>query len=202
MRVDFHVHTDHGVGKNTPAEMAAIAKKRGLHAIAITDLGVLKGWKQFKPKNFVIIPGLEVLTTEGRVLIYGPDELPEHRSLDHIIRWAKRKDYLVVPSHFNDESRGSLGDKALKLFKVVEAINGTTSPGVCKDAVMKCTSAGVKFMCNSGARSVSGLGDFYNNVKIKTDSWEEIIREVKKGNFEPRIKFPGLADQIRHRFKL
>jgi predicted metal-dependent phosphoesterase TrpH len=192
MRIDFHVHTSAGGARNTPAEMAAVAKKRGLDAIAITD-ATTKGWENFRPQSFMVIPGALVATDRGDLLVYGLQELPGSLVFDEVVKWAKDNGYLAVPAHFNDPKRNSLGDGALE-FKVVEAINGTSPPWVCKDAVKKCTSAGVKFMCNSGARSVGGIGKFYNNVSVDTDDWERVLKAVKKGNFEPRIKFPGVRD--------
>lgn len=191
MRVDFNVHTTSGEGKNTAAEMASVAKKRGLDAIAITDLGVMDGWRNFSPKNFVVIPGVEINTDMGPVLAFGADKLPEETSFTGVKKWAKSWGYLLVPAHFNDKN--SLGEIALKEFKIVEAINGRSPPWICKEAVNKALSAKVKYMSNSGARSTSELGEFYNTVDVETEDWEDIIKEVKKGKFEPRLKFPGLG---------
>ena len=193
MKVDFHVHTSVGGGKNTPAEMAAVAKKRGLDAIAITDTGTLKGWEHFHPQSFVIIPGVELELEEGRVLVYGVTKVPAHRTVEGLLKWVKEGGYLAVPV-----LGGPIPDWAMQ-FEVVEAINASAPPWVCKAAVKRCTSTGKKFLCNSGARSVSQLGKFYNNVDAEGD-WEDIVKAVKKGRFEPRLKFPGLGDLLRSRF--
>ena len=200
MKIDFHVHTSASMGKNTTAEMVAIAKKRGLDAIAITDRETLKGWKNFKPSNFTIIPGVELLTDKGLVLIYGIQKLPEKRELDFIIDWAKDWNYLVVPAHFMDKKKESLGESALESFKIVEAINGNSSAGFCKEAVTLCTSSGVKFMSNSGAKQVRDLGEFYNNVEIDSTEWQDIMSVVEKGEFSPRVKFPRLLKSIKSSF--
>ncbi len=200
MKVDFHVHTSAGLGKNSPAEMVSIAKKQGLDAIAITDRETLKGWQNFKPSNFTIIPGVELLTDKGLVLIYGTQKLPEKNDLDYVINWSREWDYLLVPAHFMDKKKESLGEFAIKTFNIVEAINGTSSAKACKEAVTKCTSSNIKFMSNSGAINVNGLGQFYNTVDVDSNDWQDILKSVKKGRFEPRLKFPGFFDNIKSRF--
>lgn len=194
MKVDFHVQTSFSGGKNTPAEMAAVAKKKGLGAMAITDLGIMDGWKNFSPKNFIIIPGVKLNTDQGPVLVYGADKLPDTRELVGVKKWAKSCGYLIVPAHFNDKS--SLGELALE-FEVVEAINGRSPPWVCKDAVNKALSAGVRYLSNSGARSAGELGEFYNTVEEDAEDWEDIVKQVKKGKFEPRLRFPGVGGFLR-----
>jgi hypothetical protein len=197
MKVDFHTHTSFGLGKNSPAEMVSIAKRRGLDAIAITDLGTQKGWESFKPKGFTVIPGMEFQTDHGNVLIYGAQKPPEQNGLDFVLAWAKESEFLVVPSHFMDTKRESLGQIALEKFRIVEAINGLSSSDACKKGVTACTSAGVKFLSNSGAKSVHGLGEFYNTVDCEPGNWEEIVRAVQKEKFEPRIKFPNIFTRFR-----
>lgn len=194
MRVDLHVHTSVSGAKNTPAEMAAVAKKRGLDAIAITDPGTLDGWMNFNPQSFMVIPGVEAKVAEGRVLVYGVKKLPEHESAEALREWAKKNGYLAIP--VLDKT---LGEWALD-FDVVEAINANSPPWVCKDAVKKCTAAGKKFVCSSGASSVAQLGKFYTTVNVESEDWRDVVKSLKKGEFEPRIKFPGIGDMVRARF--
>ncbi len=188
MRVDFHVYTDRSIGKNTVAEMAAVARKRGLDALAVTDRGVL-GWKRFSPRNFTIVPGLEIVTDRGPVLVYGAESLPEKTYLEYVLDWAKDWGYVVVPAQFN--AKGGMGDEALERFEVVEAINGSQPPWLCRKAVQLATARGRKFLTSSGARSVRGLGEFYTNVEA--EDAEGVLEALRKGKVEPRIKLPGMA---------
>lgn len=194
MKVDFHVHTSVGGARNTPAEMAAVAKKRGLDAIAITDAGTLEGWKNFNPQSFIVVPGVEVVVKEGKVLVYGVKKLPEHQEAAKLLEWVRKNGYLAVPV-----LEGKLEEWALN-FDIVEAINANSPPWTCKAAVKKCIAAGKKFLCSSGARSVDQLGKFYTTVKTEARDWEGMVKAVKKGEFEPRIKFPGIGDMLRARF--
>jgi len=199
MKIDFHVHTDFSIGKNTPAEVAAVAKKKGLDAIAITDRMSLKGWKSFSPANFFIIPGVEIPTDKGIILAYGVKELPPSTNFDEVFHWANDFGYVLVPSQFDDKE--GIGELALEKFKVVEAINAGTPRKVCESAVTKCTSKGIKYLCNSGARSVSTIGEFYNHVDAEP-TLHSVIEALKKGKFTPRLKFPSLYDSIKSKLKL
>ncbi|MBR9680722.1 MAG: PHP domain-containing protein [Candidatus Altiarchaeota archaeon] len=199
MKIDFHVHTSYGEGKNTPAEMAAVAKKKGLDAIAITDNLTLEGWKNFTPTDFIIIPGLRIQTDKGGVLVYGIGELPSSNELDAIIDWAKDFGYLVIPTQFDD--RLGMGELALKSFDVVEGINGSVKRSINEASVKKCMAAGKNYLCNSGAKSVSTLGDFYTNVDSNPNV-RDILESIKKGKFSPRLKLPSLSDNLRSKFRL
>ena len=105
-----------------------------------------------------------------------------------------------MPAHFMDKKKESLGEFAIKSFDVVEAINGTSSAKASKEAVTRCTSSNTKFMSNSGATNVNELGQFYNTVDVESNEWQDILKSVKKGKFEPRLKFPNFFEGIKSRF--
>ena len=44
MRIDLHVHTTASDGTFTPSEAVALAREKGLDAIAITDHDTMEGW--------------------------------------------------------------------------------------------------------------------------------------------------------------
>jgi predicted metal-dependent phosphoesterase TrpH len=68
-RLDLHVHTTHSDGSSTPAEVAGLAHKAGVTALAITDHDIMTGvaeatvtGQQF---GIEIIPGLEISSLLG-----------------------------------------------------------------------------------------------------------------------------------------
>ena len=199
MKIDFHIHTRYGEGKNTPAEVASVAKQKGLDAIAITDTVTLEGWKKFSPTEFTIIPGLRVQTDKGGVLVYGIKELPPSNELEVVVDWAKDFGYLVVPTQF--DAKSGMGELALKSFDIVEGINGNVKRSINEASVKKCVAIGKKYLCNSGARSVSMIGDFYTRVDSE-NTVHDILEALKKGKFTPRLKLPKFSDALRSKFRL
>ncbi len=65
-RIDLHVHTTASDGTCSPAEVVALAKEKGLAAIAITDHDTVSGYaeaaKAGEELGVEIIPGIEIST--------------------------------------------------------------------------------------------------------------------------------------------
>jgi hypothetical protein len=80
LHIDLHVHTAEGsaCSEFCAAELADLARKKELEAVAITDHGSLEGLRAFrglrpKPKARVLA-GMELTTGFGDFLVFPPDE--------------------------------------------------------------------------------------------------------------------------------
>ncbi|HDR53531.1 MAG TPA: PHP domain-containing protein [archaeon] len=203
MRVDLHVHTNaSGDGKNTPVEMIAAAKRAGLGAIAITDHNTVEGWRNLKLSNgFVIIPGVELDTDKGHVLVLGIEDVPPTKELIPLLEWAKDHNAIAIAAHIYDlPNRSPMGSYAFNHFRIIEGINGKCPARLCRKVVRDAFRHKVKFVCNSDAHHVSELGAFYNNVPGET--LEELLENIRKEHFEPRIHFPSPLDFVTRRLRL
>ena len=69
MYSDLHLHTTASDGKNTPAEVVALAQQKGFSAIAITDHDTTSGIEEAihagTEYGLEIIPGIELSTIAG-----------------------------------------------------------------------------------------------------------------------------------------
>ena len=91
MYADLHLHTTASDGKNTPAEVVALAQQKGFSAIAITDHDATSGLegalKAGEAYGIEVIPGIELSTLEGEreihILGYYPD--PNCRALQDML---------------------------------------------------------------------------------------------------------------------
>jgi len=82
MRADLHLHSRHSPDSTlAPAEIAKLAKARGLQAVAITDHNTVAGHGQMadacKTEGLLFLPGIEVTSLDGHVLAYGVKEAPK-----------------------------------------------------------------------------------------------------------------------------
>ena len=72
LKLDLHIHSEYSEdGIGSPREIIKNLKKRGLHGMAITDHNTLEGsLKALKvaPKDFIIIPGVEISTLDGHMI--------------------------------------------------------------------------------------------------------------------------------------
>ena len=68
-KIDLHVHTTASDGSCSPAEIAELAKKQGLSAVAITDHDTVSGYLSASEKGrelgIEVVPGIEISTKYG-----------------------------------------------------------------------------------------------------------------------------------------
>lgn len=84
---DFHLHSTHSDGRKTPAELAEIANRNGLRALALTDHDSLEGMTEMRQAlrrypQITLVPGVELSTdipgNEIHILGYWVDEHDPH----------------------------------------------------------------------------------------------------------------------------
>ena len=123
-----HVAID---GVSSPERILKIAKARGLKAIAITDhntfIGSLEAQKLSEKYCVVVIPGMEISTTEGELLAYGITEKIPFRITpqEAIKRIHKQGGIVAVPHPFmkpHSKKDFSRLDKNLILNLDIDAI--------------------------------------------------------------------------------
>ena len=75
LKLDLHIHSQYSEdGRGTPKEIIKILQKRGLHGMAITDHNTIKGSLkalEVAPKDFIVIPGVEISTLDGHIVALG-----------------------------------------------------------------------------------------------------------------------------------
>ncbi|HEC81221.1 MAG TPA: PHP domain-containing protein, partial [Thermoplasmatales archaeon] len=136
LKLDLHIHScysEDAVG--TPKEIIKVLQKKGLRGMSITDHNTVKGSLaalKVKPKDFVVIPGVEVSTAEGHILALGVKEdikrdLPVVETVEHIVDAGGIP---VVPHLFRRMS--GIKRKNLELISskvpAVEVFNGCSLP--------------------------------------------------------------------------
>lgn len=105
MEFDLHIHSCYSFDCSLkPEKIVRVARKRGLHGIAIVDHnsceGGIEGLKYASP-DFIVIPGIEIGTTEGDIigLFVADPTPPETDDPLAAIRWIKERNGLVVLPH-------------------------------------------------------------------------------------------------------
>lgn len=78
IKLDLHIHSQYSEDADgTPKEIMKLLQKKGLQGMAITDHNSIKGTLEalkLKPKDFVIIPGVEISTADGHLIALGVKE--------------------------------------------------------------------------------------------------------------------------------
>ncbi len=75
LKLDLHIHSQYsGDGIGAPKEIIKVLQKRGLQGMAITDHNTIKGSikaLEIAPKDFIVIPGVEISTLDGHIVALG-----------------------------------------------------------------------------------------------------------------------------------
>lgn len=75
LKLDLHIHSQYsGDGIGLPKEIIKVLHRRGLQGMAITDHNTIKGSLkalEVAPKDFIVIPGVEISTLDGHIVALG-----------------------------------------------------------------------------------------------------------------------------------
>ncbi len=127
LRLDLHVHTTHSRdGFCSVAEAVKAARARGLDGIAITDHNSVGGHPEAKKLSrgeFLVIPGIEVSSSDGHILGLGVSELvPRGLPAGETVKLIRKMGGIAVAAHpFALGKKPSLVYKAK--FDAIEAFN-------------------------------------------------------------------------------
>jgi len=135
MIIDLHLHTSEysECSKVSFQEIVAEALRKGLDGICITDHDTMAGKRFLQdplPEDLLVFIGIEVLTCEGDILVFGVDDLPaEQISAQALTEIVTEKGGACIAAHpFRKNLRG-VGNhlKSLEMLTAVEGFNGNTT---------------------------------------------------------------------------
>ncbi|NMB85145.1 MAG: hypothetical protein A4E44_01323 [Methanosaeta sp. PtaB.Bin018] len=85
MKFDLHIHSNYSDGHASVVEIINAAMHRGLDGIALTDHDNMRGipaarrYIKEQKLDLILIPGVEVTTSEGHLLVLGVEEPPKRK---------------------------------------------------------------------------------------------------------------------------
>jgi len=187
IRVDLHLHTNYS--PDASIHPKTIVEQLYAHpfikAIAITDHNTVEGYHKVQKlaspyQDILIIPGIEVGTNEGELIILGvPEAPPKPWTPENIIDFAKERDGLVIVPH--PYRTYGLGDSA-KNYDVdaIEVLNGSDSLSLNRMAENLAKETGLPGVAGSDAHRADELWTAYTEAKASSDI-DEILKAIKKG---------------------
>jgi len=188
--VDLHLHTQFSFDASiTPKFLAdALNAHPVIKGVAVTDHNTLEGYfhvRRFAAayEDVVIIPGVEVSTVAGDIIVLGVEEKPAHwSSLESVVDFARdRNGVLVVPHPYRG---GGIGDVAKRIptgFTAVEVANPDAS---VEENTMAETLAKTKNMPGVGgsdAHHISQMWKAYTQIDADSNV-ESILKAIKNNN--------------------
>lgn len=188
--VDLHAHTRffHGFeSRATPFDplgarlLSAMARRRGLDAVAVTNHDYV-----YRPRGdgVTFLPGIEVSTTHGHVLVIGPDPPESTRpgaiTPPEVVELAHARGCAVVIAH---PSRNSAVQQTVADFDAVE-LNGKT-PDTHEAARALAAERSLPLVGGSDAHFPFEVGRAYTLVDAPELTPEAVVEAIRDGRVEP-----------------
>ena len=152
---------------------------------AVTDHDTVNGLREIRKlaaayPDILIIPGVEISTAEGDLLVLGAKETPARPwTVEAVVDFARDNDCVSVVAHPYREY--GMGDLAMN-YKVdaIEVLNGESSQQANKRAHDLARSMSLPGLAGSDAHQPSEVCGVYTEVQAGLDV-NEILKALKKG---------------------
>ncbi|MEM2103917.1 MAG: PHP domain-containing protein [Candidatus Bathyarchaeia archaeon] len=187
IRADLHVHTvysaDASIHPKTLVDQ--LLAHPSIKAVAITDHNTVKGYFKVRElasaySDITIIPGVEVSTFDGDLILLGVAEVPPQPwTVKNVIDFAHSREGLVIAAH--PYRAFGLGDSAKKYsIDAVEVLNGGCPRQLNKLAAELAEFMGLPGLAGSDAHKTDELWTVYTEIQASTDL-DDILKTIKHG---------------------
>lgn len=190
IKADLHVHTTYSKDSLiTPKDLIYYAKKRRLNAVAVTDHNQLEGARKIaKETDFLIIPGMEVSSSDGHIVALNVQELiPRGLSAVETVELIHKAGGVAIACHPYVFFKGSLRDKVCATFDAIEVINARAFPfkNSVKKAEESAKNLGLSRVAGTDAHYGPQIGYAYTVIEAVEPSVEAIAKAIVQGDCQP-----------------
>lgn len=188
-RVDLHVHSSFSPdSRMSLTEIADRLAYAGLSGIAVTDHNSIESHAKLpelrrRYPSYLFIPGVEVSTAAGHLLVYGVEELPPvRRPLEETLDWVRSRGGVSVLAHPLRLVHGA-GRGAAESAKVdgIEAQNGHNGPVPNAKAEVIGARRHLALTGGSDAHAVLGIGRTFTRVPGGDQSVDGVLQALRAG---------------------
>lgn len=207
--VDLHAHTRFFHGRRSLGDrfdpyghrlLARVGDRRGLDGVATTNHDY---YTQFSSDDPITIPGIEVSTTHGHVLVVGPDPPTETVPLEYtpseVVTLAHDRDCVAILAHPYRGSELGTDRFADVPFDAVE-INGKhprTRPLVERIAADR----DLPIVAGSDAHVPLEAGRAYTLVDADELTPTAVVDAIREERVEPRVAAGPVDDVLRRGYR-
>jgi predicted metal-dependent phosphoesterase TrpH len=162
-----------------------------IKVVAVTDHDSVRGCKATVElasayPDILVIPGVEISTEQGDVVVLGTYELPPKPwTPEVVVDFAKSIGGVSIAAH--PFRTYGIGERA-RNYKVdaIEVLNGGSSQDANNQAKEMAKSLALPGTAGTDAHQVSELFSVYNKVDSSLDM-DEILKAVKKGSLSAQV---------------
>lgn len=188
LRLDLHCHSCYSEdAEGTPKTIIQHLQKRGIHGVAITDHNTMEGAikaKKIAPKNFIVIPAVEISTKDGHLLGFNistipPKGLSVNETVDHIL---DQGGIPIVPHVFRNMS--GIKEKNLltisQKLSTMEVFNACSMPKTNLRSGQLAKKLQLGGTGGSDSHHPAYAGEAYTLVDTTDFSVDSILSEIQK----------------------
>ncbi|MGD8505084.1 MAG: PHP domain-containing protein [Candidatus Bathyarchaeota archaeon] len=190
-QIDLHLHTKFS-GDSIISPKFIVEQLHAhpfIKAVAITDHNTLQGYREVRRlassyRDLTIIPGIEVSTRQGDIVVLGVEEEPSYASTAwEAVEFAKaRAGVIVIPHPFRINGIGSLAEKINA--DAIEVINPTATQRENKMAQELARMRKLPEIAGSDAHAPALMWTAYAEVNAGPNV-DEILKAIKIGQVKP-----------------
>ena len=198
LNIDLHTHSFFsGDGVSSPEELIATARRKGLHGFALTDHNTCEGVDYLLGEGLIrpdglpvdgllIIPGVEVTTSEGHLLCLGTT-LPNMKGYppSEVCKAIHERGGLAIPPHPYDLFRAGIRQATLQTLNVdaIEVFNAaTTLRRYNRRALEYAMARNLPMTAGSDAHHESAIGTAYTIVETVDFTLAGVLAQIVRSN--------------------
>ncbi len=184
---DLHFHTQYSPDASTQPKM--IVERLSAHptikAIAVTDHNTFEGYFKVHDlarayRDLVIIPGVEISSDEGEILLLGTTQMPPQpwKSQD-VVEFAESCGAIAIAPH---PFRGlGLAENARNLkLSAIETLNAITSPVQNQRAQKLAREMHLPEVAGNDVHALGDLWNVYTEIQAES-SVDSILDAIRRG---------------------
>jgi len=190
LKLDLHVHSQYSEdASGSPKEIMEFLKKKGLNGMAITDHNSIKGSLEalkLKPKDFVIIPGMEISTADGHMLALNvKKEIARELSVEETVEKILDEGGIPIVPHLFRKMSGIKEEKLKIIYNKIpamEVFNGCSLPksNIKTARIAKQYSLGGTGGSDAHNPLYAGYG--YTVIDTNDTNIDSVLSYIKKKN--------------------
>lgn len=203
MKADMHIHTEMSDGRTPVSDIVDIALGAGLGCIAITDHNNMDAYGMLKDDDrIIIVPGVEVTSSEGHILAYGISEnIPSGMSVLDTVNAIHEKGGLAFVAHPFRMWSGLGKDNVIPEFDGIEALNRRSSKGSNIKSMRLAKAVGKPVVAGSDSHTPDTVGGGYIEIPDTCRTWQDVLDAVMRKDAVPHSGHRGIVKSIKYGVK-
>ncbi len=192
MLIDMHTHTSvFSTDSNLlPHESLARAAERGLDGVVLTEHDVIwaadRAARLAEQVGILVLPGIEVTTELGHVLVYGVTEpFPRITDSKRLRDYCDERDALMYLAHPARDPGLRVPREAMELFDGVEGLNGCDGPLQNQSASSRGRTRPLPPIGGSDSHALHEVATAATEFEARIRSLDDLMKALRSGDYRP-----------------